>query len=68
MSTISCESDETKAKAWKDDKFKNFPAVLYEMLQQCDDDGCNDIVSWKSHGKSFCVHDVDQFVEMILPK
>jgi len=48
---------------------KPFPEKLHEMLQ---DSECNDwtpsIVSWQPHGRAFRVHNVEKFVEHILPK
>jgi hypothetical protein len=45
-----------------------FPCVLYQMLQDADDKGQEDIVSWVSQGRAFRVHNTEKFVSNILPK
>jgi hypothetical protein len=45
-----------------------FPCVLYRMLQDADEKGHEDIVSWVSQGRAFRVHNTKKFVSSILPK
>lgn len=44
-----------------------FPVKLYEMLEEVERQGNEDIVSWQPDGKLFHVHNVEKFVEEILP-
>jgi len=45
-----------------------FPCVLYRMVQDADDKGHEDIVSWVSQGRAFRVHNTKKFVSNILPR
>ena len=45
-----------------------FPERLYNMLNQVEEDGFEDIVSWQPHGRCFIVHQPKQFVEAVMPK
>jgi hypothetical protein len=45
-----------------------FPESLHRMLKDTEDDGHAGVVSFLSHGRAFIAHDVDAFVEKILPK
>mmetsp|Transcript_5391 Transcript_5391/g.13544 ORF Transcript_5391/g.13544 Transcript_5391/m.13544 type:complete len:349 (-) Transcript_5391:110-1156(-) len=45
-----------------------FPRKLHLMLQKCTSDGNDGIVSWLSDGRAFKVHNVPEFVSVILPK
>ena len=47
---------------------ETFPMKLHRMLGIIEDLGYMNIISWKVHGRAFQVHDVDQFVKLILPK
>lgn len=44
-----------------------FPWRLREMLDECENEGKSDIVSWLPDGKAFKVHNVSVFVSTILP-
>ena len=44
-----------------------FPLKLYEMLEDADEQGFNDIVSWNKDGNGFMVHDTTNFVLKIIP-
>ena len=44
-----------------------FPLKLYEMLEDAEEQGFNDIVSWSSDGNGFMVHDTTSFVLKIIP-
>lgn len=44
-----------------------FPYKLYDMLEESESQGYEEIVSWLSDGKGFQVHDVEKFVAVILP-
>lgn len=43
----------------------SFPLKLYEMLERVEAEGCQDVVSWQSHGRCFLVHDVARFKETL---
>ena len=45
-----------------------FPQKLYSMLQQVKADGKSEIASFHTHGRSFGIHDMEAFVNEILPK
>jgi hypothetical protein len=42
-----------------------FPARLHRMLSL---DAEDDVVSWQPHGRNFCVHNRDAFVEVVMPR
>lgn len=45
-----------------------FPARLHFMLDDLENDGRDDIVSWQPHGRSFKVHNKDGFVKDVIPR
>jgi hypothetical protein len=45
-----------------------FPVKLYKMLQEVEEKGTTDVVSFMSHGRAFRVHKVDVFVKEIMPE
>lgn len=47
---------------------RNFPIILYTMLQQIEMEGRFDVVSWSPHGRTFYVHKIDEFEEQVLPR
>jgi hypothetical protein len=47
---------------------RNFPSKLYTMLQQMELEGHDNIILWQPNGRSFLVHNVKAFEEMILPR
>lgn len=44
-----------------------FPVRLHAMLEEAEDDGLADIVSWQPHGRCFVVHKPKEFAEEIMP-
>jgi hypothetical protein len=44
-----------------------FPIKLHRMLQECEEHGKSNIVSWQPDGRSFRVHSPTKFVDMVLP-
>eukprot|EP00934_Nitzschia_sp_Nitz4_P002002 Nitzschia sp. Nitz4//scaffold231_size31564//17049//17849//NITZ4_007941-RA/size31564-processed-gene-0.37-mRNA-1//-1//CDS//3329543296//2002//frame0 len=61
LSSLSQEEDLAASKlpfVWK----------LYEMLEEVERNGQEDIVSWVDEGKAFKVHKLDSFVQDIIPK
>jgi hypothetical protein len=44
-----------------------FPWKLHDMLEQAENDGMTDIVSWQDDGKSFRVKQPAAFVDEIMP-
>lgn len=45
-----------------------FPEKLQRMLQEVEEEGLSDVVSFYSHGRAFGVHDMDRFVSEVMPK
>lgn len=45
-----------------------FPWKLYEMLDYAVEQGFEDVVSWRSHGRAFRVHKPKEFAECIMPR
>ena len=45
-----------------------FPFKVYEMLEDADEMGFSDIVSWNKEGTGFTVHNKDRFTQEIVPK
>jgi HSF-type DNA-binding len=45
----------------------NFPVKLQRILDELEHDGLTDVISWLPHGRAFMVHNVDRFVQEILP-
>ena len=46
---------------------RHFPLQLHDMLNDSEDKGFEDIVSWQPHGRCFVVHRPKDFVEHIMP-
>jgi len=44
-----------------------FPFVLHTMLNEVEETGLSNFVSWRPHGRAFLVHDVEGFVEHVMP-
>lgn len=49
-------------------KKRNFPNVLYTMLQKIEMEGRFDIAAWSPHGRTFQIHKVHEFEEQVLPR
>lgn len=47
---------------------RQFPGKLYEMLAQASEEGCDDIVSWLPHGRSFLVRKPEDFVSEVMQR
>jgi len=47
---------------------EHFPERLHRMLVDVEKEGNTDVVSFYSHGRAFAVHDMDRFVNDIMPK
>ena len=45
-----------------------FPTVLHSMLEQAEEKGFANIVSWQTHGRAFLIHEPKVFVKDVLPK
>lgn len=45
-----------------------FPLKLHETLTQIEQDGYGHIIGWLPHGRSFKIHQQQEFVSVILPK
>lgn len=48
-------------------KQKNFPNTLYEMLQQQNENNASEIISWLPNGAGFVIHKKKDFEDVILP-
>eukprot|EP00934_Nitzschia_sp_Nitz4_P005264 Nitzschia sp. Nitz4//scaffold10_size219509//21180//22548//NITZ4_001397-RA/size219509-snap-gene-0.358-mRNA-1//1//CDS//3329532827//5254//frame0 len=46
---------------------RNFPWKLHDMLSEAETGGYQHIVSWESDGRSFKVHDSQEFVARVMP-
>ena len=47
---------------------EHFPERLHRMLLDVELEGHSDVVSFYSHGRAFGVHDMDRFINEIMPK
>lgn len=47
---------------------EKFPMKLHKIVERCEIDGYSDIISWMPHGRSFKIHDRDEFVAKIMPR
>ena len=45
-----------------------FPEKLYSMLVASEEDGSEDVVAWRPHGRCFVIHKKDIFVNQIMPR
>jgi hypothetical protein len=50
------------------DAESKFPCKLHRLLQDVENEGLTDIISWHKDGNSFRVHNPEVFVEKILPR
>jgi HSF-type DNA-binding len=49
-------------------KKSTFPRMLYEMVDDAEEQGYTDVIAWMPHGRSVIVRDKDRFTDEILPK
>ena len=52
----------------EDNSSLSFPLKLHAMLEDADNDGFSNIVSWQAGDKSFKVHSADRFANEIMPR
>jgi len=45
-----------------------FPLKLHQALEQVEDDGFADCISWQPHGRCFVIRKPKQFVEQVMPR
>mmetsp|Transcript_20107 Transcript_20107/g.29838 ORF Transcript_20107/g.29838 Transcript_20107/m.29838 type:complete len:332 (-) Transcript_20107:90-1085(-) len=45
-----------------------FPEKLHRLLQDCENKGESDIISFYSHGRAFCIHKVERFCREVMPR
>lgn len=64
----SAEDEARQAKRTRGGVTEPFPEKLHRMLQEVEAEGKTDIVSFFSHGRAFAVHDMERFVEEIMPR
>mmetsp|Transcript_29218 Transcript_29218/g.41360 ORF Transcript_29218/g.41360 Transcript_29218/m.41360 type:complete len:563 (+) Transcript_29218:127-1815(+) len=62
------EDDEDEQKKPKGGIIEPFPQKLYRMIEECEKDGTDDIVSFFSHGRAFCIHKPRKFISDIMSK
>jgi hypothetical protein len=46
----------------------SFPVKLYQMLEQAEERGFSQTVSWNKEGNGFCVSNIEVFVRDIIPQ
>lgn len=51
----------------KGPKELSFPVKLYGLLEDCQGQGLDYIISWQEHGRSFMVADAKQFSARVMP-
>lgn len=44
-----------------------FPAVLHTMVEEAEEKGFSDLISWQSHGRAFLIRNPKTFVTKVLP-
>ena len=64
----SAEEEARQAKRTRGGVTEPFPEKLHRMLEEVEAEGKTDIVSFFSHGRAFAVHDMERFVEEIMPR
>jgi HSF-type DNA-binding len=47
---------------------QNFTARLHRLLSNADKEGISHIISWQPHGRSFLVHNKQQFEQQVMPR
>lgn len=62
------ERDESDASEEPKSTRKTFPMKLYNLLEESERDGYQDIISWQPHGGSFIVHNIKRFTTEIMPR
>jgi hypothetical protein len=45
-----------------------FPAVIHGMMEEAEENGFADIISWQPHGRAFFIREPKAFVAKVLPK
>ena len=40
-----------------------FPEKLYRLLEYAHEQNLTTIITWQPHGRCFCIHDRDQFIQ-----
>lgn len=46
----------------------SFPMKLHSVLDQVEQDGYADCISWQPHGRCFVIHKPKDFVEEVMPR
>lgn len=70
-SSLADDSESSQKVTGKDDKTnkkRDFPSKLHEMLHDSKVQGHEHIISWGPDGKSFKVHEPEDFVTEVMPK
>mmetsp|Transcript_30990 Transcript_30990/g.45969 ORF Transcript_30990/g.45969 Transcript_30990/m.45969 type:complete len:410 (-) Transcript_30990:141-1370(-) len=62
------KTNPSKAKQIGRKKNDRFPNKLMFILEESEKNGEEEIISFLPHGKSFAVHDIDRFVEEVMPR
>jgi hypothetical protein len=62
------DADDSNLRRTRGGVSEPFPEKLHRMLDEAEERGQTDIVSFYSHGRAFGVHDIDRFVSEIMPK
>lgn len=59
--------DDTTLRRTRGGVSEPFPEKLHRMLNEVEEKGLSDVVSFYSHGRAFGVHDIDRFVAEVMP-
>lgn len=62
------EEDARQGKRTRGGVTEPFPEKLHRVLKEVEAEGKTDVVSFFSHGRAFAVHDMERFVEEIMPR
>lgn len=47
---------------------EHFPERLHKLLLEVEKDGLSEVIGFYSHGRAFGVHDMDRFINEVMPK
>jgi HSF-type DNA-binding len=51
-----------------DMKNEKYVTRIYKMLEDAEQEGNEQIIGWRPHGRAFAIYDVDAFAEVVLPR
>lgn len=62
------DADSKKKKGPRGGVTVAFPEKLHEMLTAVSEEGLEHVVSWRSHGRCFLVHNKEEFLRDVMPR